>query len=364
MNNGQQIGLGGFNILPKGVKNLLIINTLVFFATVVFAKTGMCDLNKWLGLHYFKAPDFQVWQFITYMFMHGNFGHLFFNMFALWMFGAAVENYWGTKKFLLYYLATGIGAALTHYVITAVEIGPTMALFNQFLDAPSLDTYRYLVENNQITQLQSALQNNYNVLQQNPGALNELVAATISIEDSYLNSFLLIGASGAIYGILLAFGFLFPNSLIYIYFLFPIKAKWFVLIFGAIELLYGVMGTADGVAHFAHLGGMIFGILLIWLWHRHERRDEQQTFYQFNGGGRNERRNSNWQFWKREKPTFGKSKYYVLEESGRPLSDEDFNARRQAEKERIDEILDKISQKGYDALSKEEKDILFHYSQK
>lgn len=138
MNNGQQIGLGGFNILPKGVKNLLIINTLVFFATVVFAKTGMCDLNKWLGLHYFKAPDFQVWQFITYMFMHANFGHLFFNMFALWMFGAAVENYWGTKKFLLYYLATGIGAALTHYVITAVEIGPTMALFNQFLDAPSL----------------------------------------------------------------------------------------------------------------------------------------------------------------------------------------------------------------------------------
>ena len=363
MNNGQ-IGLGGFNILPKGVKNLLIINTLMFFATVVFARTGMCDLNKWLGLHYFKAPDFHLWQFITYMFMHGNFGHLFFNMFALWMFGAAVENYWGTRKFLLYYLATGIGAALTHYLITYIEVGPTMALFNQFLEAPSLDTYRYLVENNTITQLQSTLQNNYQVLQQSPDSLNDLVVATISIQDSYLNSFLLIGASGAIYGILLAFGFLFPNSPIYIYFLFPIKAKWFVLIFGAIELIYGVIGTPDGVAHFAHLGGMIFGILLIWLWHRNDTRNQQQTFYQFNGGGSSDRQNSRWQFWKREKSTAGKSKYYVSHESGRPLSDEDFNARRQAEKERIDQILDKISQRGYDALSKEEKEILFKYSNK
>ena len=331
-----QIGLNGFNILPKGVKNLLIINVLVFFATVVFAKTGICDLNKWLGLHYFKAPDFHMWQFITYMFMHGNFGHIFFNMFALWMFGAAVENYWGTKKFLIYYLVTGIGAALTHYLITFVEIHSAMALFDQFLDAPSLETYRYLVENNQITQLQGALQNNYNVLLQQPDQLNELVAATISIEDSYLNSFLLIGASGAIYGILLAFGFLFPNSPIYIYFLFPIKAKWFVV---------------------------IFGILLIWLWHRHDKLGQEQTYYQFNGT-RDSGRQSNWQFWKKEGVSDRKSKYYVSRESGRPLSDEDFNARRQAEKERIDEILDKISKSGYDALSKEEKDLLFHYSQK
>ena len=363
MNNGQQIGLSGFNILPKGVKNLLIINVLVFFATVVFAKTGICDLNKWLGLHYFKAPDFHLWQFITYMFMHGNFGHIFFNMFALWMFGAAVENYWGTKKFLIYYLVTGIGAALTHYLITFVEIHSAMALFDQFLDAPSLETYRYLVENNQITQLQGALQNNYNVLLQQPDQLNELVAATISIQDSYLNSFVLIGASGAIYGILLAFGFLFPNSPIYIYFLFPIKAKWFVVIFGALELIYGVVGTSDGVAHFAHFGGMIFGILLIWLWHRHDKLGQQQTYYQFNGT-RDSGRQSNWQFWKKEGVSDRKSKYYVSRESGRPLSDEDFNARRQAEKERIDEILDKISKSGYDALSKEEKDLLFHYSQK
>lgn len=361
----EQISMGGFNILPKAVKNLLIINILLFFATFVFAHANICDLNRWLGLHYFSAPDFYPWQIITYMFMHGNFGHLFFNMFALWMFGAAVENYWGSKKFLIYYLITGIGAALTHYIITFVEIGPSIALFNQFLNDPSIDTYRYLVENNKVPELQSALQNNLGVLQRSPESLNELVTATITLQNSYLNSFLLIGASGAIYGILLAFGFLFPNSPIYIYFLFPIKAKWFVLIFGLLELAYGVVGTSDGVAHFAHLGGMVFGVLLLMLWHRDDlHKKHQQTFYQYTGNRKNRdsEQRRKWSLSKREKS--GPKKYYVSQESGRPMSDEEFNARKQSEKKRIDEILDKISQKGYDALSSEEKDILFHYSQK
>jgi len=359
-----QIGIGGFNILPKCVKNLLIINTLLFFATIVFMRAGICDLNKWLGLHYFSAPDFHVWQFITYMFMHGNFMHLFFNMFALWMFGAAVENYWGSRKFLIFYLITGVGAALTHYVITFVEIGPTMALFNQFLEAPSFDTYSYLVENNKVAVLQSALQNNYHVLQQSPEMMNELVAATSTIQDNYLNSFILIGASGAVYGVLLAFGMLFPNSPIYIYFLFPIKAKWLVLLYGGIELLYGVMGTTDGVAHFAHLGGMVFGVLLILLWRHNDRQNQQQTYYHYTGNnGNSNRQQWRWPFKKREKAS-SSSKYYVSQESGRPLSDEEFNTRKQAEKERIDEILDKISKGGYASLSQEEKDILFHYSQK
>ncbi len=344
MNNGQ-IGIGGFNILPKGVKNLLIINTLMFFATFVFARAHICDLNQWLGLHYISAPDFHPLQFISSMFMHGNFGHLFF------------------KKFLIYYLITGIGAAITHYVITFVEIGPTIALFNQFLDAPSIDTYRHLVENNQISQLQSALQNNYGVLQRSPESLNELVAATISLQDNYLNSFILIGASGAVYGLLLAFGMMFPNSLIYIYFLFPIKAKWFVLLYGVIELLYGVMGTADGVAHFAHLGGMIFGILLILLWRRNNNRNNsEQVFYKMSD---NSERKRDWKWpFSKERQTSSKSKYYVSHESGRPLTDEEYNAKRQSEKEYVDQILDKISQKGYDSLTAEEKEFLFHYSNK
>lgn len=279
------------------------------------------------------------------------------------MFGAAVESSWGTKKFLIYYLITGIGAAITHYLITFIEIGPTIALFNQFLDAPSIDTYRYLVENNHITQLQSALQNNYGVIQHNPESLNELVAATMSMQDKYLNSFVLIGASGAVYGVLLAFGMMFPNSPIYIYFLFPIKAKWFVVFYGVIELLYGVMGTSDGVAHFAHLGGMIFGILLILLWRRNNRRgNDEQVFYKMSDNS-DRQRDWKWPF-SRSKEKYSKSKYYVSPESGRPLSDEEYNANRHAEKERVDEILDKISQKGYESLSSEEKEFLFRYSKK
>lgn len=270
--------MGGFNILPKGVKNLLILNILFFFATFVFAKTGICDLNKIFGLHYFQATDFRPWQFITYMFMHANFMHIFFNMFALWMFGAAVENYWGTKRFLIYYLVAGIGAALTHYIITYVSVHPTVSLLNTFLDNPSLETYRHLVENNDNAAFRDMLNNNLNYLIQNPDGLNDVVAVTLDAKNKFLNSFNLIGASGAVYGLLLAFGMLFPNSTIYIYFLLPIKAKWFVLFYGLLELGYGVTGTADGVAHFAHLGGMIFGLALILLWKRNEKNNRNYYY--------------------------------------------------------------------------------------
>ncbi len=278
MGNGQ-ISMGGFNILPKGVKNLLIINILVFAATFVFMKTGICNLNKWLGLHYFSAPDFYPWQFITYMFMHGNFMHIFFNMFALWMFGAAVENYWGTKRFLIYYFIAGVGAAVTHYIITAFQIHPTIVLLDTFLDNPSLETYKFLATENSNLMFESMLNNNLQYLMQNPDGLNEVVAVTLDAKSKFINGFNLIGASGSVYGLLLAFGMLFPNSTIYLYFLFPIKAKWFVLIFGIIELCYGVFSTSDGVAHFAHLGGMIFGLALILLWKRRENNNNQFYYY-------------------------------------------------------------------------------------
>lgn len=343
-----QIKMGGFSILPPGVKNLLIINTLVFLATIVFAKTGSYDLTRWLGLHYMAAPDFRVWQFVTYMFMHANFSHLFFNMFALWMFGAAVENTWGTKRFLIYYFITGLGAALVHYLITFLQIHPMMALLNQFLNDPSLETYRYLAENAKDVRFHEMLRNNLMVLQQNPGSLDEIVNITANARDMYLNSFNIIGASGAVYGVLLAFGMLFPNDYIYLYFMLPIKAKWFVIIYGVIELATG-LSTSDGVAHFAHLGGMIFGLLVILLWRR------------------NERNHDGWIMPEREK-TFRlrrkKDKYYVSPESGRPLNDEEFNARRAEEKQKTDRILEKISQSGYESLSKEEKDFLFNQSQK
>ena len=209
--------------MPPVVKNLLILNVLFFLADISLQTRGI-DLTQWLGLHYITAQDFYPWQFITYMFMHGNFSHLFFNMFALWMFGYALENYWGSKRFLVYYLITGVGAALIQTGVLALEIrGMTQGL--------------------------------------PPFAAQH-----------YINQIVTVGASGAIYGILLAFGMCFPNVPIFLYFFFPIKAKWFVIIYGVIELFAGIGGTAAGVAHFAHLGGMIFGLLLILYWRKHGSR--------------------------------------------------------------------------------------------
>ena len=209
--------------MPPVVKNLLILNVLFFLADISLQTRGI-DLTQWLGLHYITAQDFYPWQFITYMFMHGNFSHLFFNMFALWMFGYALENYWGSKRFLVYYLITGVGAALIQTGVLALEIrGMTQGL--------------------------------------PPFAAQH-----------YINQIVTVGASGAVYGILLAFGMCFPNVPIFLYFFLPIKAKWFVIIYGVIELFAGIGGTADGVAHFAHLGGMIFGLLLILYWRKHGSR--------------------------------------------------------------------------------------------
>ena len=345
-----QIRMGGFNILPPGVKNLLIINILAFAATFVFHKTGQFDLEEILGLHYPGATHFHVWQFVTYMFMHANFSHIFFNMFALWMFGAAVENTWGTKRFLIYYFITGLGAALVHYLVTFLQIHPMLALLNQFLDSPSVETYRYLAENAKDMRFHDMLVNNLQVLQQNPGTLDEVVTITANAKADYLNSFNIIGASGAVYGVLLAFGMLFPNDYIYLYFMLPIKAKWFVVIYGVLELITG-LSTSDGIAHFAHLGGMVFGIIVILLWRRNDR---------MHNGWIEPERVRNKTFRLRRK----KDKYFVSPESGRPLSDEEYNTKRAEDKQKTDSILDKISEKGYESLSQEEKEFLFKQSKK
>ncbi|MCR4964624.1 MAG: rhomboid family intramembrane serine protease [Bacteroidales bacterium] len=275
--------MGGFNILPTGVKNLLIINVLLFLATVVFKQTGLVDLERWLGLHYFSSQLFMPWQPVTYMFMHANFGHLFFNMFALWMFGAAVENTWGTKRFLLYYFITGMSAGLMHYLVIFFQIHPTIAMMDQFLADPSLESFRSFVEQYHGKYLrEDALQQTLLYLEQSPSAIQDVVNNVISSKDALLNQFNLVGASGAVFALLLAFGMLFPNAEIYIYFLFPIKAKWFVVIYGALELIYGVAGTGDGVAHFAHLSGMLVGLVLILLWRRYDKNQRKDNFYQYN----------------------------------------------------------------------------------
>ena len=216
---------GGFSVLPTVVKNLLIINVLFFLATMAAESVYRINLSDYLGLHYIESSGFQPYQFVTYMFMHGSFAHLFFNMFALWMFGNTLENIWGSNRFLLFYFICGIGAGFVQELV-------------QFFQYGALHNYEDVNYGGMIIPVEQFL---------------NMIPTTV-------------GASGAIYGILLAFGMMFPNSTLYIYFAIPIKAKWFVLIYGVIELFSGLSGTADGIAHFAHLGGMLFGLILILYW--------------------------------------------------------------------------------------------------
>ncbi|NOX85334.1 MAG: rhomboid family intramembrane serine protease [Chlorobi bacterium] len=238
----QQFRPGGFNMLPPVVKNLLIINTLFFLATLAFSRMGI-DLTKSLGLFYPASKQFGIWQLVSYMFMHGGFMHIFFNMFALWMFGNVLENVWGPKKFLNFYLISGIGAGLTQILVAYIR------LKSHHLDL-SPDQIK-LIYNEGYQILMTG--RNYS----DPGMGFYNIITNVPT----------IGASGAIFGILLAFGMMFPNSLIYVYFAIPIKAKYFVMIYGAIELFSGISNRAgDNVAHFAHLGGMVFGYFVILYW--------------------------------------------------------------------------------------------------
>ena len=225
---------GNFNELPVVVKNLLIINGLLFLATISLSNLGI-DLVKIFGLHQFQSNDFRPHQIITHLFMHGSFTHLFFNMFALWMFGKILENIWGQKKFLIYYMITGIGAAAIHLIFCQYQI---INISNQIPDLVNI-----------------AIEGKYNPSIPLSKKLTQLIITPT------------VGASGAVFGLLLAFGMLFPNALLYLYFAIPIKAKYFVIGYGLIELYAGISNNpADNVAHFAHLGGMIFGYFLIKYW--------------------------------------------------------------------------------------------------
>ena len=233
-----------FSQLPEIVKNLLIINGLFFLGTISLENYGI-DLTQMLALHQFQSPDFRPHQLVTHMFMHANFTHLFFNMFALWMFGKTLENVWGGKRFLIYYMFTGLGAAALHLGVSQYEILSLQAQLN------SSDLNMILENGN------SVLQGNQNYSNQIMGKLDLLINTPT------------VGASGAVFGILLAFGMLFPNTLLYIYFAIPIKAKYFVMVYGALELYSGLSNNpADNVAHFAHLGGMLFGFLLLKYWQK------------------------------------------------------------------------------------------------
>ena len=312
-----------FRNIPVVTKNLLIINVLIFVATWVLELQNV-SLTVFGGLHYFMASDFHFYQFLTYQFLHGSFTHLFFNMFALWMFGCVVENVWGPKKFLFYYISCGIGAGVMQEIV-------------QFVDF-------YLRVSAQTPDITFA----------------ELFAVGQQLSHQ-LNAWSTIGASGAVYAILLAFGMIFPNERIFIFPLpVPIKAKWFVCGYAAIELFMAVNSSGDGVAHMAHLGGMLFGFLMIRYWNRHpdarfNRSSGREFFQRWNAkNARNGSPSSRTRRSGFDEPTYTAST---------DRDDMAFNARKKQEQEEIDAILDKIRKSGYDSLTKEEKRRLFEASQ-
>ncbi len=217
------------------------------------------------------------------MFMHStqNFSHILFNMFALWMFGNTLENVWGSKKFLIYYLVTGLGAGIVYTFWIHFQLAPTLDAIDFFLNNPSISSFVEF-RNSDFFQIGSYdIQNNFNafaseynrLISNNPTqALQESISFMEQYRIDFLNAHTVVGASGAVFGILLAFGMMFPNSLLYLYFAIPIKAKWFVILYGLFELYSGISNNPnDNVAHFAHLGGMVFGFLLIMFWKKKGR---------------------------------------------------------------------------------------------
>lgn len=234
-----------FQSIPPVVKNLLIINIGIYFVMALIPAFDHA-MTKYCALYYFSSPAFLPFQLISYMFLHSSFMHLLFNMFALWMFGGIVERSMGSERFLFYYFTTGIGAALIQMGVFALCISNLASLLPDGISVSYIADYGYQI-----------MQNGRTFLDPDLALLN-----------SYINT-PMVGASGAIYGLILAFAFLFPNAPIYLFFIpVPIKAKYLAVGYFILELLMGVSSQADSVAHFAHLGGMIFGFALLWYWRK------------------------------------------------------------------------------------------------
>lgn len=236
MNYNNQYRPGGFGGLPVVTKNIIIINVIMFAATMLAATRGL-DLTKYFGLHYYLASDFKPHQFITYIFMHGSFMHIFFNMFGVFMFGQVLEQVWGPKRYLIFYIVTGLGAALAQYVVMHFQITDVLNAVNAEIESGRLSASDQ--------------------------------AELINQKFDYLNRHVIVGASGSLFGLLGAFGMLFPNQQLQLYFFIPVKAKWLVIAYGAFELFSGWKNDPmDNVAHFAHIGGLLVGVLLVLLWRR------------------------------------------------------------------------------------------------
>lgn len=289
-------GFGGFSFFPPVLKNLLILNGVVFLIQMLGQNLliGNLTIEDYLIKYFALIPigyGFLPWQLITYQFMHGGFGHIFFNMFALWMFGVEIENLWGSRKFLIFYLSCGVAAGLAQLFITPL--------------------------------------------------LSQTLAPTI-------------GASGAIFGVLIAFAMLFPDRYIYLYFFIPVKAKYLIAFMILIEF-FAVDSASSNIAHLAHLGGALAGFLYI----MYDRKTSLTGRSPFGGSSYGGKMNN--PFSGMSNP-FGKKEGNIQDAKFYEIKDEDEH--KNVSQKDIDAILDKISQSGYQNLSDEEKRILFEASKK
>lgn len=334
--------------MPPVTKNLIIINLLMFLAKIVAARYGI-DFDDLLGLHFFMASDFRLYQFFTYMFVHGGWEHIFFNMFAVWMFGRIMEQVMGSQRFLFYYIVCGVGAGLMQEV----------AQYGQYV-------YEGLAAYDSVN-----------------------VSGLTMPMEAYLNNWTTVGASGAVYGILLSFGMTFPEERMFIIPIpFPIKAKWFVMGYAVIELVSALHNPGDGIAHMAHLGGMLFGLALILYWRRRNGSGGRGGRFFGGGGGfggydnyftryedvTNTSYNQRQPFAARIKQWWSpvaarfrrKPKMKVSVGHGTSKHDDDMQWRRQKQEreQEIDRILAKVKQGGYSSLTDEEKRKLFEASER
>jgi membrane associated rhomboid family serine protease len=282
---------GGFSFFPPVIKALLISNIGVFLIILFLGNFHVGDFSVYLFIHEWFAlmplgQGFAIWQLFTYMFMHAGLSHLFFNMLALWMFGMELENTWGSRKFLTYYLICGLGAGLANLLVAPLftTVGPT------------------------------------------------------------------VGASGAIYGVLLAFGLMFPDRLIFVYFFVPLKAKYFVILYMIIEFVS--VSSNDGIAHFAHLGGALVGFIYL--------LSDGFHFSRLESSGRTKNVFSGWTAPRRRRVDYED----VSEAQVYEIKDHQRKEEAQVTQQHIDDILDKISKGGYQSLTDDEKKMLFEASKK
>ena len=263
-----------FGRLTPAVKNLLIINVILQVIQGVFN----VNLNQVGGLRFILADGFWPFQFVTYMFLHGGTWHLISNMFALFMFGPMLESAWGSKRFVIFYLITGVGAGILYSGINYIELNALNTGIQEYITNPDPYMFVDLVKSNSIYLSDDMLNfiDNFKDNPENPALIQNSVSYANSILDLMINgdNAYMVGASGSVFGILLAFGMLFPNTELMLLFPpIPIKAKWFVLFYGAYELFKGIQDApGDNVAHYAHLGGMLFAFILLKIWDKDTSR--------------------------------------------------------------------------------------------